>query len=76
MKEKELIEKRNDLQTKMEEIVNTAKNENRTLMEEEIQKFDEMEKEIKNIDATLERKEKINKMECKKVKEYERKGIN
>ena len=69
MKEKELIEKRNDLQTKMEEIVNTAKNENRTLMEEEIQKFDEMEKEIKNIDATLERKEKINKMECKKVED-------
>ena len=63
MNEKELIEKRNDLQEKMEGILNKAKIENRAMNDEEIKNFDEMEKEIKNIDATLERKDKINKME-------------
>ena len=67
MNEKELIEKRNDLQEKMEGILNKAKIENRAMNDEEIKNFDEMEKEIKNIDATLERKDKINKMENKKI---------
>ena len=67
MNEKELIEKRNDLQEKMEGILNKAKIENRAMNDEEIKNFDEMEKEIKNIDATLERKDKINKMENKEI---------
>ena len=66
MNEKELIEKRNDLQAKMEEILNKAKIENRAMNDEEIKDFDNVEKEIKNIDATLERSKKINEMECKK----------
>lgn len=66
MNEKKLIETRNDLQKKMEEILNKAKIENRAINEEEIKNFDELEKEIKNIDATLERYNKINKMDCKK----------
>lgn len=69
MNEKELIEKRNDLQAKMEGILNSAKKENRAMKEEEIKSFDEIEKEIKNIDATLERQEKINKMEIRKVED-------
>lgn len=69
MNEKELIEKRNDLQEKMEGILNVAKSENRAMNEEEIKNFDEIEKEIKNIDATLERKEKMDKMETKKVED-------
>ena len=69
MNEKQLIEKRNDLQEKMEGILNLAKNENRAMSEEEIKNFDEMEKEIKNIDATLERKEKLDKMENKKIED-------
>ena len=69
MNEKELIEKRNDLQSKMEGILNTAKDENREMNEEEIKNFDDTEKEIKNIDATLERMAKINKMENKKVED-------
>lgn len=69
MNEKELIEKRNDLQEKMEGILNTAKSENRAMNKEEINNFDEIENEIKNIDATLERKEKIDKMEIKKVED-------
>lgn len=66
MNEKELIEKRNDLQAKMEEILNKAKVENRAMNDEEIKDFDNVEKEITNIDATLERSKKINEMECKK----------
>ena len=69
MNEKELIEKRNDLQSKMEGILNTAKDENREMNEEEIKNFDDTEKEIKNIDATLERMAKMNKMENKKVED-------
>ena len=69
MNEKELIEKRNDLQSKMEGILNKAKIENREMNEEEIKNFDDTEKEIKNIDATLERMDKINKMENKKVED-------
>ena len=69
MNEKELIEKRNDLQSKMEGILNKVKIENREMNEEEIKNFDDTEKEIKNIDATLERMEKMNKMENKKVED-------
>lgn len=69
MNEKELIEKRNDLQSKMEGILNTAKVENREMNEEEIKNFDDTEKEIKNIDATLDRMAKMNKMENRKVED-------
>lgn len=69
MNEKELIEKRNDLQSKMEGILNTAKSENREMNEEEIKNFDDTEKEIKNIDATLDRMAKMNKMENRKVED-------
>lgn len=69
MEEKKLIEKRNDLQAKMEEILNKAKIENRQMNDEEIKDFDDTEKEIKNIDATLERIEKMNKMENVKVED-------
>lgn len=69
MNEKELIEKRNDLQAKMEEILNKAKVENRAMNDEEIKNFDEVEKEIKNIDATLERMKITNKMEMKIVED-------
>ena len=69
MNEKELIEKRNDLQAKMEEILNKAKVENRAMNNEEIDNFDEVEKEIKNIDATLERIKITNKMEKKIVED-------
>lgn len=69
MNEKELIEKRNDLQAKMEEILNKAKVENRAMNDEEINNFDEVEKEIKNIDATLERMKITNKMEMKIVED-------
>lgn len=71
MNEKQLIEKRNDLQEKMEGILNLAKTENRAMNEDEIKNFDEMEKEIQNIEATLKRKEKLNKMENIKIEDKE-----
>lgn len=65
MNEKELIEKRNDLQNKMEKILNTAKEENRAMNESEIKDFDDLEKEIKNIDETIARTQLVNKLQKK-----------
>ena len=66
---KALEEKRNDLKSQMGEMLETSKKEERALTAEEASKFDEMEKEIKNIDATIERKERMESMELKEVKE-------
>lgn len=75
MNEKELLEKRQDLKDKMEGILNTAKAENRAMNEKEITDFDETEKSIKDIDATLERMEKVNKMENKEAKIEDKKEL-
>ena len=65
---KGLEEKRNDLKGQMEEMLNTSKKEDRALTEEEASKFDELEREIKNIDATIERQERMESMEEKETK--------
>lgn len=65
---KGLEEKRNDLKSQMEAMLDTAKAEERAMTSEEITKFDELENEIKNIDATIEREEKRNIMENKEIK--------
>ncbi len=75
MNEKELLEKRQDLKDKMEGILNTAKAENRVMNEQEVADFDETEKSIKDIDATLERMEKASKMENKEVKVEDKKEL-
>ncbi len=75
MNEKELLEKRQDLKEKMEKILNTAKAENRAMNEQEVADFDETEKSIKDIDATLERMEKVNKMENKELKVEDEKEL-
>ena len=49
MNEKELMEKRNELQSKMEEILKKAKVENRAMNDEEIKDFDNVEKEIEDL---------------------------
>lgn len=69
---KGLEEKRNDLTSQLSEIVENAKAETRAMTEEEVLKFDELEKEINNIDATIEREEKINNMENKEIKKEDR----
>ena len=63
MNEEELKEMRNELQDKMEGILKLAQAENRAMNEEVIKDFDEMEKEIKTIDATLARSATIKKAE-------------
>lgn len=75
MNGKELLEKRQDLKDKMEEILNTAKAENRVMNEAEVADFDETEKSIKDIDATLERMEKASKMENKELKVEDKKEL-
>lgn len=65
---KGLEEKRNDLKSQMMALLETAKAEERAMAEDEVAKFDELENEIKDIDATIEREEKVNKMENKEIK--------
>lgn len=64
---KGLEERRNDLKSQMNAILDTAKAETRAMTSEEITKFDELETEIRNIDATIEREEKRNMDENKNV---------
>lgn len=54
---KKLIEKRNAIIEKMEELTNQANTETRALTEEEITSFDEMKEEVRTIDETLKREE-------------------
>ena len=65
---KEMLEKQNDLKNKAEEIVNTAKAENRAVTEEEKNNFDSIMKEINDIENTIEMEEKLNNMETKEIK--------
>ncbi|MBQ8892553.1 MAG: phage major capsid protein [Bacilli bacterium] len=68
---KGLEEKRNDLEKEMKELVANSKKENRAMNDDEVAKFDENEKAIKEIDATLERMDKVNNMEEKEEKREE-----
>ena len=67
MNEKELVENRNEKVTRMEEIMNTAKAEKRLPTDAETTEFENLEKEVKNIDKTLAMNDTINKMELKEV---------
>ena len=69
---KGLEEKRIDLKSQMTSLLETAKAEERAMTKEEVSKFDELEQEIKNIDATIKREEKMESMEEKQVKTEER----
>ena len=60
---KGLEEKRIDLKGQLETLLDTAKKEERAMTSEEINKFDELEEEIRNIDKTIEREERTNTME-------------
>ena len=64
---KGLEERRSDLKGQLEAMLDTAKAEERAMTSEEITKFDELENEIKNIDATIEREERRNMNENKEV---------
>ena len=64
---KGLEERRSDLKGQLEALLDTAKAEERAMTSEEITKFDELENEIKNIDATIEREERTNMNENKEI---------
>ena len=65
---KGLEERRIDLKGQLETMLDTAEQENRAMTSEEINKFDELETEIVNIDKTIEREEKRNIMENTEIK--------
>ena len=66
---KELEEKRAALQEEMEALLNTAKSEERAMTEEDTGKFDELEKEIKGIDATLSAEKRAEELKITKEEE-------
>ena len=76
MNRKGLEEKRNDLKNQMTSLLENAKKEERALSEDETSKFDALEKEIKNIDATIEREEKLDNMEEKETKKEDAKELS
>ena len=65
---KGLKEKREDIKNQMRSILDSAKAEERALSDEEASKFDALDKEVKSIDSTIEREEKMNSLEEKEVK--------
>ena len=72
MNEKELYETRNNKVSEMESILNIAKEEKRAINEEENAKFEALEKEVQDIDNTISKNEKLNKIGgMKEVKELD-----
>ena len=67
---KALTEKRNDLVNEMDKIVGAANTETRGMNEEEAKRFETLEKEVRDIDATLERAEKTRELSVKAVPAY------
>lgn len=72
---KALLEKKEDLKSKMKGIVDAAKAENRELTEAEVKNFDELEKSIKDVESTIERMKKIEDMEIKAPKAEDKKEL-
>ena len=69
MYSKQLEEKRNDLITRAEEVLNNAKIENRELTDAEAQELAEIRDNVRRIIKTLEIKGDIEKMDEKEVKQ-------
>lgn len=59
---KELMEKKNDLITQAEEVLNKAKAENRSLTEEEAQEIENLKKEVEGINRSIELEEEVRSM--------------
>lgn len=69
MDEKKLIELRNSKINEMEAIVNLAKEEQRTITNEEKENFEKLEKEIKDIDNTIEINNKAKSLGLREIPE-------
>ena len=65
MNEKQLVEKRNDLITRAEEVLNTAKAETRELTDAEAQELAEIRDNVRRIIETLKLQEEFSKMGAK-----------
>ena len=59
---KKLMEQRAALQAEMQQLLDTAQNEERAMSEEETTKFDELEGKIKAIDATIQAEERAREL--------------
>ncbi|WP_252242063.1 phage major capsid protein [Clostridium sp. ZBS18] len=70
---KELMEKRNNLITEMEGLVNKAKQETRAFDENETNRVEEIKKEIRSIDVTIKAEEEMRSFEKVEEKQEERK---
>lgn len=64
---KEYIEKLNDKKMQMKQIVETCRNENRPMSAEEVEKFDTLEGECKNLSQTIDRMRDADSMEIEQV---------
>lgn len=70
---KELVEKRNNLLTEMEGLINKVKEETRAFDEIENTRIEEIKKEIKSIDATIKAEEEMRSFEKVEEKQEVRK---
>ncbi|NFH69048.1 phage major capsid protein [Clostridium botulinum] len=70
---KELMEKRNNLITEMESLVNKAKQETRAFDETESARVEEIKKEIRSLDETIKTMEEMRSFEKVEDKQEERK---
>lgn len=68
---KNLIEKRNEKVTKMQNLVNVANSEDRVLNEAEVNEFNTLEAEVANLDQTIEAMNKANALKVSPVKTNE-----
>lgn len=60
---KKLLEQRNQFQKEMKDLVDVAEKEERAMSEEEVAKFEELEKKINALDATIAANEKARELE-------------
>lgn len=74
--EKGLEEKRTDLMLEMNQIVQGAKAETRTLTDQEETRFEEIKKEIKKIDTTLAAIEEEQRMQPKKINKNKKEEVS
>ena len=65
---KELVEKKNDLITRAEEVLNQAKSEQRELTDEECKEINEIKDNVKNIERTLSLADEVGKLADMKEK--------
>lgn len=70
---KALLEKRNTKVTELKAVLDKAKSEERAMNEEEMTKFNALEKDIKDLDATIEAEKRANNLE---IVDYNKKKEN